>query len=79
MVPFAYVLSFLFNEEGSAQSFMLFGNVVAGSIAPMAVFILRVIPPTAADGDMISKVLKVVPNFTISNSIIYDASKELFN
>jgi hypothetical protein len=46
MVPFAYVLSFLFNEEGSAQTFMLFGNVAAGSIMPMVIFVLKLIPDT---------------------------------
>jgi len=52
MVPFTYVLSFLFKEEGAASSFMLFSNVVAGSILPIAILILRMIPATAVDGDI---------------------------
>lgn len=79
MVPFAYALSFLFQEEGAAQTFMLFGNVVTGSILPMVIFVLKVIPATVKEGDLASKVMKAVPNYTISNSISYDASKTLFN
>lgn len=79
MVPFAYTLSFFFNEEGSSQTFMLFGNVICGSIMPMVIFVLKVIPATVKDGDMASKLMKIIPNFTISNSITYDGSKELFN
>ena len=58
---------------------MLFGNVVAGSIAGMAVFILRIIPDTMAAGDDMKTYLKAVPNYAISNSIIYDGSKVTFN
>ena len=58
---------------------MLFGNVLVGSIMPMVIFVLRVIPATVKDGDAASKLLKVIPNYTISNSINYDASKVLFN
>lgn len=79
VVPFAYVLSIFFETESAAQTFMLFGNVIAGSIAGMAVFILRLIPDTAAFGDDLQKYLKIFPNYLISNSIIYDGSKEAFN
>lgn len=58
---------------------MLFGNVICGSILPMVTFILRIIPSTSGTGDDTVKVLRAIPNFTVSNSIIYDASKELFN
>lgn len=79
MVPFCYALSFMFKEEGSAQGFMMFGNVVSGSIIPMVVYVLRLISSTAKNGDTIGKVFKTVPNYLISSSIIYDASKEQFN
>lgn len=79
IVPFCYAFSFLFNEEGSAQTFMLFGNVVAGSIMPMVIFVLRVIPTTVKDGDLAGKIMKAIPNYTISSSINYDASKQVFN
>lgn len=79
MVPFCYALSFMFQEEGSAQGFMLFGNVVSGSIIPMVVYVLRLITSTAKNGDAFGKAFKIVPNYLISSSVIYDASKEQFN
>lgn len=79
MVSFAYAISFLFSTESAAQSTMLFGNIVAGSVVPMVTFVLRIITSTMNDGDAVIKYMRIVPNFSISNSIIYDASSELFN
>jgi len=79
VVPFSYAVSFLFDDEAVAQTFMLFGNVVAGSILGMAVFILRIIPVTLKYGDEMKTWFKVIPNYAISNSIIYDGSKVTFN
>ena len=52
---------------------------MAGSIGGMAVFILRLIPDTMATGDSMAGLLKVFPTYTISNSIIYDGSKDVYN
>jgi len=79
VVPFAYAFSFIFKEESLAQTVMLFSNVVAGSIGGMAVFIIRFVPTTMKEGDFLGKILKIFPNYTISNSIIYDSSKDIFN
>jgi hypothetical protein len=58
---------------------MLFTNVTVGSIGAIAVFVLRIIPGTIKYGDLANNVLKIFPNFSITNSIIYDASKTTFN
>ena len=79
VVPFSYAASFLFNDESTAQTTMLFSNVATGSIAGMAIFILRFIPDTMKAGDELSVYLKIFPNYSISNSIIYDGSKVTFN
>lgn len=46
---------------------------------PMVILVLRIIPSTIKDGDLAAKVMKAIPNYTISNSINYDASKQIFN
>jgi ATP-binding cassette subfamily A (ABC1) protein 1 len=79
VVPYSYAISFLFTTESTAQTVVLFSNIIAGSIGGMAVFILRMIPDTMEYGDMISKWLKIIPTYAISNSIIYDGSKTSFN
>ena len=79
VVPFSYALSFLFTKESTAQTAILFSNIVAGSIGGMAVFILRLIPDTMKTGDDMANFLKIFPTFTISNSIIYDGSKDTYN
>jgi hypothetical protein len=79
VVPYSYAFSFFFTKESTAQTVILFSNIVAGSIGGMAIFILRMIPDTMWHGDFYSKLLKVFPTFCISNSIIYDGSKQIFN
>jgi ATP-binding cassette subfamily A (ABC1) protein 1 len=58
---------------------MLFSNVTIGTIGAIAVFILRISPSMIIVGDFTNYVLKIFPNFTITNSIIYDAAKGVFN
>lgn len=58
---------------------MLFSNIVAGTIGGIAVFVLKFIPNTMNVGDTASVWIKIFPTFSISNSIIYDATKTTFN
>ena len=78
VVPYSYALSFLFEDESTASTVILFSNIAAGSIGGMATFILRFIPDTMAYGDIAAWALKLFPTYTISHSIVFDASSETF-
>jgi len=79
VVPYSYAFSFIFTKESTAQTVILSSNIVAGSIGGMTVYILRLIPDTMEYGDLSTLILKIFPTFCISNSIIYDGSKEIYN
>jgi hypothetical protein len=79
VVPFSYMVSTCFSEESTASTTVLFVNLVAGAIGGMASFILRIIPDTYQIGDSTAAWLRVIPVYAISNSIIYDGSKNSFN
>ena len=45
----------------------------------MAIFIVLLIPGSASVGDDLKWWLKLIPTYSISNTIIYDSSKTSFN
>jgi len=75
VVSYSYAFSIFFNKEATAQTFILFINIIAGSIGGMTVFSLRIIPETMKKGDLSANILKIFPTFSVTNSIIYDGSK----
>jgi len=78
VVPYSYALSFVFEDESTASTFILFSNIAAGSIGGMTTYILRFIPDTMAYGDIAAWALKLFPAFAISDSILFDAAGDLF-
>jgi ATP-binding cassette subfamily A (ABC1) protein 3 len=53
IVPYTYASSFLFTDEGSAQNFTILHNFFLGSLAPITVFVLRLIKSTSSIGDVV--------------------------
>ena len=51
--PFCYLFSFLFNFEGNAMLVTFFINVVLGTIIPLVIFILRLIPTTRSAAEVL--------------------------
>lgn len=44
ILPFTYVFSFIFKSDNSSQTFTMFTNFLIMAIAPIAIFVLRIIP-----------------------------------
>jgi len=76
---FTYLTSYLFGTEQSAQSITLFTHIIFGAIGGMTIFILLIIPGATDWGDNLKWVFKIIPTFSISNTIIYDAAKTSLN
>lgn len=76
VIPFTYVSSFLFTNENLAQTATIFTHFVFAGIGGIVVFILRLIESTEEIGDILFWVLKVIPSFCLTNSVMYASSKE---
>lgn len=74
VVPFTYASSFLFSGENVAQTVTIFLHFVFAGIGGIVVFILRVIDSTYTIGDKLLWVLKVVPSFCLTNSVMWASS-----
>lgn len=75
-IPFTYASSFIFTNENVAQTITIFANFVFAGIGAIVVFILRIIESTYSIGDALLWVLKVIPSFCLTNSIMFASSKE---
>jgi len=76
VIPFTYVSSFLFTNENLARTFTIFLHFVFAGIGGIVVLILRLIESTTEIGDILLWVLKIVPTFSLTNSVMYAANKD---
>lgn len=75
VVPFTYVMSFLFTTENVAQTITIFMHFVFAGIGAIVVYVLSLIESTRPIGDILKWVLKVIPSFCLTSTIIFDAGK----
>lgn len=75
MIPFTYVMSFLFTKENVAQTITIFLHFVIAGIGAIVAGILRLIPSTYSVGDALVWVFKIIPSYCLTDSIIYQAVK----
>jgi hypothetical protein len=71
VVPFTYWTSFIFNSENIAQTVTIFAHFVFAGIGGIVVYILRIIESTYVVGDVLNWVLKIIPSFCLTNSIMF--------
>jgi ATP-binding cassette subfamily A (ABC1) protein 3 len=75
VIPFTYVSSFLFSSENVAQTITIFLHFVFGGIGAIIVFVLRLIESTWEAGDILQWVLRIIPSFCLTDTIMFDSSK----
>jgi ATP-binding cassette subfamily A (ABC1) protein 3 len=75
VIPFTYVSSFLFTSENIAQTVTIFMHFVIAGIGAIVAGILRIIPSTYEVGDILVWVLKILPSYNLTNSIMYASMK----
>ena len=72
ILPFTYVSSFLFTEDGAAQTFTMFFHFLTLAILSSIVFALRLVPDKQSFGDSMHTVMKSVPTYLIGSSLYCD-------
>ena len=77
VVPFTYVVSFIFSSDINAQIFTLFIHFIAGALGTAIVFTLQQIPSMMPWGDALRWVFTLVPSFCVTHAILWSASGSL--
>jgi hypothetical protein len=73
LLPFTYVLSFIFTAESAASSLTVFLHILVLGILASIIFTLRVaIPDTMNDGDEMHKWFKLIPTYMIGSAMFCD-------
>ena len=76
IMPFTYVMSFLFTADSAAQTFTMFCHMVIILAFSTLIFILRVVPNLELLGDRIHYALRIFPSYSLATSLYVDASIE---
>ena len=75
IISFTYATSFLFTNENLAQTVTIFLHFVFSGIGAIVVFVLRLISSTEIIGDNLLWVLRIVPSYCLTDSIMFASSK----
>lgn len=74
IMPFTYVMSFLFSADSAAQTFTMFCHMVIILAFSTLVFILRAVPDLEILGDNLHYALRIFPSYSLATSLYTDAS-----
>jgi ATP-binding cassette subfamily A (ABC1) protein 3 len=75
--PFCYLFSFLFNFEGNAMLVTFFVNVVLGTIIPMVMYILRIIPSTRSIAQVLMWIMRIFPSYSFGYGLLNVTSTKI--
>ena len=79
IMPFTYVMSFLFTADSAAQTFTMFCHMVIILAFSTLIFILRVVPNLELLGDRIHYSLRIFPSYSLATSLYTDASLDFIS
>lgn len=79
VIPFTYVMSFVFQSENVAQTITIFLHFVFAGIGAIVIFLLKIIESTRSVGDALSWVFKIIPSYCLTETILYDSAKSRLN
>jgi len=66
MVPFTYILSFLFEAEFSAQMTTILLNFIVGALGGSILIILRILEDTSDVAVYLAYILRFIPSFSLA-------------
>lgn len=78
LVPFTLGLSFIFRQDSSAMSTVMFINFVIGGLGGIAVFILTIIEQTYDVADILTYCFRLVPIFSVTHTINFQSTKQAY-
>ena len=70
IIPFSYVFSFLFKQQGNALLISFFMHLIIGALFSIIFWILRLIESTRGWSKKVAWVLRLFPSFSFSFGII---------
>jgi hypothetical protein len=74
IIPFTYVMSFMFTNVSGAQTFAMFFNFGLIVFGSSLVFLGRWVREWEAGFDSLHYGLRIFPSYTLGQSVFYDAS-----
>lgn len=77
VMPYTYVVSFVFTTDSAAQTFTMFGHFMTITLISTIVFALRLNFDTEAVGDFLNWVFRVVPTYNLASSVYFDAAGDI--
>ncbi|CAD8078681.1 unnamed protein product [Paramecium primaurelia] len=78
MIPFCYLFSFLFRQQGNAMLLSFFLHLVVGSIISLVVYILRLIKSTRDIAKILQWIFRFIPSFSFAYGIVNSCSKATY-
>ena len=79
IMPFTYVMSFLFTADSAAQTFTMFCHMVIILCFSSLIFILRVVPTLELLGDRLHYSMRIFPSYSLATALYTDASLDFIS
>jgi hypothetical protein len=79
VIPFSYITSFVFSDDTTAQICTLFIHFLMSGAFTAVVYVLQLIPITAAVGDVLRFVGLIVPSFCVVHAFIFTKDSSLLS
>lgn len=77
VIPFTYLLSFLFTSHSTAQNVMILLYLLGGTILSLVAFALYMIPSTRdLNNTYLRHLFRILPNFCLGDAIFYLSVRE---
>ena len=76
IMPFTYVMSFIFTADSAAQTFTMFCHLFIILAASTLIFLLRLAPNLALLGDRLHWSFRIFPSYSVATALYTDASIE---
>lgn len=78
IIPFCYLFSFVFKQQGNAMLLSFFLHLLIGSIVSLIIYILRLIKSTRDVAVILAWIFRVIPSFSFAFGILNACSKETY-
>lgn len=77
-MQWSYLTSFIFTDYGSAQVTNFFLHFIFGGIAPLTIFILRLIESTRNIGIALGWIFRFIPSFAFGYGVLNIGNRTLY-
>jgi len=78
IIPFVYLIAFLFKNYGTAQIASFFFNFCTGFILGLVVALLRLFDSTRSVGDVLQWLFRPLPSFAMTTGFLNLANRDVF-